>query len=64
MHLNITITLDNIPAEANVNDIADQIENMVASYTNLKTDVSIYDNDGVATSNPIMLHTTMKRVKR
>lgn len=63
-HININITLDNIPADADANKLADMIEGIVERYTNMDVQTTVYDNDGVGTSNPIMTHNTLKRIER
>ena len=61
--LHLVISLDNIPSGVDANQISDLIENAVKRITGMDTRTTIYDNDGVETSNPIMTHNVMRKIK-
>ena len=61
--LSINITLDNIDAEIDPNQIASLIEGIVKSHTGSDVKTNIYDNDSSTSSNPIMAQNILRRVR-
>ena len=53
----------NVSPDIDHNDIADAIERMIRDNTNMDVRITTYDGDGVETSNPIMTHNVMRKVR-
>lgn len=62
--LNINITLDNIDSNIDPDQLANMVENIIRQNTGIdNVKMSIYDNDGSNSSNPIMAQNIMRRIK-
>lgn len=61
--INVTVTLDNVDTQIDPQQLADVVESLVKSYTKMEVSTNIFDNDGVETSNPILTHNLMKRIR-
>ena len=62
--LNINITLDNIDPNLDAQQVSAMVENIIKQTTGIDDiRVSIYDNDGSNSSNPIMAQNIMRKLK-
>ena len=61
--LNVRVTLKNVNQNIDANQLADIVEDIVKKYTNMDTTSTVYDSDGVDSSNPIFTSNLMRKVK-
>ncbi len=59
--INIVVSVDNVSQDTNASQISDMISNIVERLTGNDASVTIYDNDGTSTSNPIYSYGSFKK---
>jgi hypothetical protein len=62
--IHINITLDGIESNMSADSLADMIENIVKQSSGFDSvSTSVYDSDSSSQSNPITMHSLLRRVK-
>jgi hypothetical protein len=61
--INIQISLDNVAANIDPNQLASIFEGIIKQHTGMEVQTNIYDNDSSNNANPIMARDAMNKIR-